>query len=328
MRKSVVGGWWAAAVVVLITGWAVPAWSEPGRVLRDVPYGEAARQRLDLYCAPQAGPRPVVLVFHGGGFERGDKGRVGRSLVAALAERGVSVAAVNYRFAPGDLLPAAMRDGARAVQFLRCHAEALGVDPSAVAVTGSSAGAGIALWIAFHEDLADPGSEDPVARCSSRVSGVWGRDAQVSYTAEFWIGRGLGHVIPPAKRVALFGDPPFGESATARAAEASPLTHLTADDPPVRLDYAASLELGPTTPATALLHHPRHGVALLEACRARGVACTLSYAGGDAPTEPGTDFLLRCLGVDLLPTEGSVDGAEVEIPTRDDAEAGDDSALR
>jgi acetyl esterase/lipase len=59
-----------------------------------------------------------------------------------------------------------MHDGARAVQYLRSRAKEWNLDPARVAATGGSAGAGISLWLAFHADLADPKSKDPVARQS------------------------------------------------------------------------------------------------------------------------------------------------------------------
>lgn len=279
----------------------------PG-VYRDVAYGEAPRQRLDLFVAPGAldgaredtgsetsggGGSPVVLYFHGGGFVRGDKSKLSEKQIGEFHARGLSVAAVNYRFADTDLLPAAMHDGARAVQFLRHHAERFGLDPDAVAVTGSSAGAGISLWIAFHDDLADPDAADAVARESSRVSAAWVRDAQIAYDEAFWDSIGLAGVITAKKRRDLFGEPAdsSAEAVDARERASSPLTHLTADDPPVRMDFKAPLDLDGSTTPTARLHHPNHGVALVEACEGVGVACELYYPGGPVPAESAIDFL-------------------------------------
>ncbi len=45
--------------------------------------------------------------------------------------------------------------------FVRFKANELGIDPGRIAASGSSAGAGIALWVGFHDDLADPRSDDP-----------------------------------------------------------------------------------------------------------------------------------------------------------------------
>ena len=93
-------------------------------------------------------------------------------LVAACRDAGIAVASVGFRpFDRGFPLP--RQDAVRAVQHIRHHAARLGADPRRLAVGGTSAGAGIALYCAFHADLADP-----VARESSRVYCVTVSDAQ------------------------------------------------------------------------------------------------------------------------------------------------------
>jgi acetyl esterase/lipase len=63
-----------------------------------------------------------------------------------------------------------MLDGGRAVQFARSKAKEWNIDKARIAATGGSAGAGISLWLAFRDDLADPKSDDPVARESTRLT--------------------------------------------------------------------------------------------------------------------------------------------------------------
>jgi hypothetical protein len=46
------------------------------------------------------------------------------------------------------------------------------LNPQAVVAAGGSSGAGISLWIGFHDDLADPTSADPVQRQSTRISAI------------------------------------------------------------------------------------------------------------------------------------------------------------
>jgi len=46
-----------------------------------------------------------------------------------------------------------MHDCARAIQFLRSKAARWNIDPKRIAATGGSAGAGISLWLGFHDDL-------------------------------------------------------------------------------------------------------------------------------------------------------------------------------
>ena len=54
------------------------------------------------------------------------------------------------------------------LQTIRSKAKEWNLDPERIACYGGSAGAGISLWLAFHEDLADPNSDDPIARQSTQ----------------------------------------------------------------------------------------------------------------------------------------------------------------
>jgi acetyl esterase/lipase len=83
---------------------------------------------------------------------------------------GISVVAITYRFSQDAIAPASFHDSARAIQFIRHNANEWNVDPKRIAATGGSAGAGLSLWLGFHDDLTDPDSSDPVLRQSSRLS--------------------------------------------------------------------------------------------------------------------------------------------------------------
>src|SRR5439155_21213867 len=127
-----------------------------------------------------------------------DKASVPGWLVAKCRDAGISVASANYRLSPMAPFPAPMRDGARAIQFLRFNAKELGIDPSRIAAAGNSAGGGIALSIGFHDDLANPQSRDPIERQSTRLTGLGVVGAQTSYDPRFikkWIG-GRAHEHP------------------------------------------------------------------------------------------------------------------------------------
>ena len=298
----------ALAVALSVTAWA----SAARQPQRDLAYGPHDAQRLDLYPAPDASPAhpaPALVYFHGGGFRSGDKGTLSTRLIDTLNKAGVSVASVNYRFFTDAPLPAAMRDGARAMQFLRAHAADYSLDPERVAVMGSSAGAGIALWIAYHDDLADPRSDDPVRRESTRVRTAYVKGAQVSYDPAFWEQLGLGKVLAGYALPELFGTSDPDELAR-RIAEASPITHVSAGDPPVRCDYSASMAITDETPGTDLLHHPAHGVALREACEAAGVACAVYYPGGDEADQSASAYLIAALRAQA----GTPGGVDPEAP--------------
>ena len=62
-----------------------------------------------------------------------------------------------------------MNDAQRALQFLRSKADEWNIDKTRIAASGVSAGACASLWLALHDDMADPQSLDPVARESTRL---------------------------------------------------------------------------------------------------------------------------------------------------------------
>jgi len=246
----------------------------------DLRYGPFDRNVLDVWQArPGQGTlTPLVVFFHGGAFCSGDKSHISSQLVSACLDAGVSVASVNYRLTQTAPFPAPMLDGARAIQFLRFKARDLGVDPNRIAATGSSAGAGIALWVGFHDDLADSRSRDPIARQSSRVSCVGADSAQTSYDPRFiksLIG-GRAHEHPALKP--LFGLDPDADVDTPAAHQlfeaASPLSYVSSDDPPVILFYT---EPNAPLPADAQpgdgIHHPRFGEALKSRLDPFGIEC-------------------------------------------------------
>jgi acetyl esterase/lipase len=204
---------------------------------------------------------------------------VSPELLRGLLERGISVAAANYRLTDTVSFPAPMHDCARAVQHLRRYADLHNLDPARIGATGGSAGAGISLWLAFHDNLADPESEDPVARESTRISAAVAYAAQSSYDPRFIMelfgtDRVEGALIP------FFGmagpedveDPRFHPLFE----EASPIRHASAGDPPVLLWYPQpNRPLPPNSSGREHIHHPKFGIVLKERLDALGIECRL-----------------------------------------------------
>ncbi len=253
-------------------------------------YGPHARHVLDLWKAKSDRPTPWVIYFNPGGFSAGDKTWIETWDNASLREmclaRGISVATANYRYAAQAHLPAAMLDCARAIQFLRMHAKEYNLDPARVAAAGSSAGAATALWVGFHDDLADPHSEDPVSRQSTRVSAVGSLAGQTTFDLAF-LTKLCGDPLAHRLASALYGMKPDElqtEAARQRGEEISPITYLTRDDPPVFLYYAADLTAQMPPPGPQAIHNVRFGILLKEQMDKLGVECILrtpkDYAGG------------------------------------------------
>ncbi len=140
----------------------------------DVPYGTHPKQVLDFYKAQSSTPTPLVFYIHGGGWTAGSKAGIGN--LAECLKAGISVVSIEYRFIAdaeqdGVKPPvrAPLHDAARALQFVRSKAAEWNIDKMRIGASGGSAGACSSLWLAFHDDLADPKSDDPIARESTRL---------------------------------------------------------------------------------------------------------------------------------------------------------------
>jgi len=130
-------------------------------VLRDLRYGDDARQKLDLYVPDGLnGPAPVVLFFYGGSWQGGEKAwylAVGQ----ALAAHKMIVAIADYRLYPQVKYPAFMEDGALAVKYLHDVVRAKGGDPEKLFLAGHSAGAYIAVMLAAHPQFLRAADAEP-----------------------------------------------------------------------------------------------------------------------------------------------------------------------
>jgi acetyl esterase/lipase len=107
----------------------------------------------DLYVPKGAGPFPVLVALHGGGWVQGVRGAF-QYWGPWLAARGYALFAISYRLAkPGHkTFPQAVHDALAAVQFVRGGAEELKLDPERVALMGASAGANLAALAALGGD--------------------------------------------------------------------------------------------------------------------------------------------------------------------------------
>jgi acetyl esterase/lipase len=200
-----------------------------------------------------------------------------------------------------------LSDAARALQFVRSKAGEWNLDKQRIGAIGGSAGACSSLWLALHNDMANPQSNDPVARESTRLwcAAVFG--AQTSLDPQqikewtpnsYYGGHAFGFMPDPNNRKTR--DTQFAQFLAARESvlpwikEYSPYEHVSADDPPIYLTYDAAPNLG--QPARDPTHTANFGVKLQERLSAAGVACELVYPGAPNVKHPLTaDFLIAQL---------------------------------
>jgi acetyl esterase/lipase len=275
---------------------ALQAQDKPAPDVAEHKYGDHVRNVFDLWRPSGEGPFPLVLYIHGGGFMAGDKKSLSPGSLRAYLAEGWAVAAINYRFTDAAPAPAQYLDCARALQTLRHKAKEWKLDPRLVASTGGSAGAGTSMWLAFHDDLADPKSEDPVRRESTRLTVIAVSNGQCSYSPLF--AEKIGMPRPNFERHKFFM--PFYDlkpeefdtpKARERYEKMAAVTYLTKDDPPALLSYTyLNEEVTATSNLDLVVHHPKLGYALKERMDALGIECQVTLKGERAPV---VDFLRK-----------------------------------
>ncbi len=199
----------------------------------NVPYDQAdPAQKLDVYLTESDKPTPAIVFIHGGGWRAGSKKGVPAWLLSSVEDGWLSVVSIEYRFTSVASHPAQVNDCLRAIQFVRRHAEEWKIDARRIGVSGGSAGAHLSLWVALHDDVADPKATDPVKRQSSRVA------CAVSFAGPTdWSLLGVIKHGHPAYRQLLGYEPgtPADEMDAKAKEDVSPITFVSSDDPPILL---------------------------------------------------------------------------------------------
>lgn len=260
----------------------------------DVSYGPHPKQVLHFWKAPSDKPTPLLFFVHGGGWSGGGRLSGVQGMLPDLLKAGISVVSVEYRFIAeatkdGVVPPVKgpLHDAARALQLVRSKAEEWNIDKTRIGACGGSAGACTSLWLAFHPDMADPASSDPIARESTRLwcAAVIGAQTTLDpqqmkdWTPNSTYGaHAFGIMGDPVKKTSSFAE--FlakRESIKEWIAEYSPYALVSSDDPPVYLTYSAEPAIGQEQKDPT--HTANFGVKLQEHCQANGVACELVYPG-------------------------------------------------
>ncbi len=243
------------------------------RLLSDVAYLPTGRaEKLDVYLPPAANTanadtrRPAVVYFHGGGWVRGDKATEReRNIGGKLAAAGYVFVSVNYVLGP-RAWPANLLDCKNAVRFVRQEAARFGVDPERIAAMGTSAGAHLALMVAYTTGQSELEPTAPYAGVSSRVAAVvdfYGMTNLLTRRQVEPDGTPTGRFMDSHAPEVLGVNRTDGE---ARWRAASPVTHARADSPPTLIvhgladatvDYVQAVELANTLRARGVAHELR-----------------------------------------------------------------------
>ncbi len=152
-----------------------------GLFFEDINYGDGERQQLDILFPEETSPKGVVLFFHGGGFTGGDKEQAFDELLLetmqAVLDDNIAIVSANYTLltTPGNQgVISALEDGTLVIDFIQDRLTDLNIPTNKIVLAGTSAGAGIAQWNGFKNEI------------NTQVQGVLAIAAQSTYDLYEW----------------------------------------------------------------------------------------------------------------------------------------------
>jgi acetyl esterase/lipase len=232
------------------------------RRVPDIRYAEVLGFRpleLDLYLPLGAGPWPVVVYVHGGGWQRGTRRDpppfLDGDFYDQVALAGFAVAAVDYRLSGEARFPAPLEDVRAAVDFVRRDGLAYGLDAGRVFLWGDSAGGHLALLAA----LAGPA----VADGGVRAAVAWFPVTDLAgMPSDLLAAGGVPDLGPDSREARLLGAP--ASSVPDLAWEASPVGHAHAGAPPILLLHGTVDDLVPAAQSIRLAEALRRAGSRVE----------------------------------------------------------------
>jgi acetyl esterase/lipase len=177
-------------------------------VTHNIPYGEDARQILDVYQPIWRAGAPVVIFIHGGAYVRGDKDAYGEmygNIAIWFARQGTLGLNATYRLAPQAKWPSGADDVRGMVKWAKENAAKFGGDANRIYLVGHSAGATHIASYVFDKGLQP--ADGPGVAGAVLISGRY----RLEYDPNDPNGRNMQAY--------------FGEDAATYAAR-SPMTHI------------------------------------------------------------------------------------------------------
>ena len=252
------------------------------------------RQEFDFWPATQQrSDAPLVIWAHPNGqtHDIADDQTAQRyqRLIKPALDNGFAFASIEFRHpvTNENIVPAPHLDVAHVIQYIRVHADRLGIDPNNVFIIAQSRGT-LGLWTALQDNMADASSEDPVRRQSTRVNAVFAVQAQTTYDglefADLFVAQADQEQAKASWKIehpqyALFG---------------SAIKSVDANDPPVLLRYETGLRSRPLTLADLAggadtIHYPNMGQSLCEAYQRAGAPASQCQVFFNVPPQQGFD---------------------------------------
>jgi acetyl esterase/lipase len=240
-------------LVLVVAVWATHAQAQ-ARIDSNVVYGMYSGLALlmDVHY-PQRPNGFGVLCVPGSGWNAPlgydasalKDGAEGDGFAKTVMDAGYTLFVVNHRASPRFEYPAGVDDVQRAVRFVRANAARFGIQPNQLGALGSSSGGHLVSMLGVLDGTGDPDDVDPINRLSSKVQAV------VALFTPFDLKRvntprgGPAVALFTGARNVLTDNTPRTTPESKRYAAASPITYLTADDPPFLLFHGDADETVP-----------------------------------------------------------------------------------
>ena len=270
-----------------------PEAAERPTVHRDQPYGAGSdpRHRFDIHLPPgcTGGGMPLIVWIPGDEWQGGPKAECP---LTWLVDRGYAVASIGYRPASAAPFPAQLDDCHAALATLYRDAEIWGIDRSRVCVMGTGGGGHLAALVGFARgDSSQAPAADP--ETAPTVAAVCAVAAPAQLTT---LGAAHDRAASAASRLVGGPLPELREAALA----ASPLTHVSADDPPTLImhgthDAVISSEQAVRLDRALAAAGVDHALVLLDAGHA------VPLGGATPAAQELLRFLDRVIGAGLRP---------------------------
>ena len=242
-------------------------------------------QTMDVYFPEAGGPWPVLVYVHGGAWMHGDKSE------AAMFARGMTsqeylVVSINYSLYPAGRYPAMIQDVKCAIRALRANAANYNLDPNRLGVMGVSAGGHLVSLVGTSDESAGTDVGEYLGQ-SSRVQAVVAMAPVTDLTRSF-----------PNADIELMRQVGFGED---NIVEASPVSHVTPDDPPFLLIHGDRDDLVPVEQSQLMFDRLVQAGVPAQLIIVRNAGHSMTSTGGTAtPTlaeinQSISEFLARYL---------------------------------
>jgi acetyl esterase/lipase len=204
-------------------------------ITKDLNYlAPGRKEKLDIYHPSSPAPgtlAPAIVIIHGGGWIGGDKAAKREIITGnALAAAGYLCVSIEYWKGSKDRWPTNLQDCKNAVRWLRMNAEKLKIDPTKIGVIGGSAGAHLALMLAYTAGNSEidpkplyPNVSDHVSACVN----MYGISNLETRQGTDPTGMPNGKLSPTTQ---LFSE--SREAAPTKWKLASPVSHIRKSSPP------------------------------------------------------------------------------------------------